>query len=134
MHLSPAGRRLEEQEIAGNGENLRNVSSTEGWASAARMNPNKSYLVMGKGLLQTTERTLTPTPDSETLFLLMAEKLSLLLGSHESILSPVQSEEHLRLSQERGLPQEGVGSRDSLVHSPAINEAQPINLIHSQRR
>lgn len=90
---------------------------------------------MGRGLLQTTERTLTPTPDSETLFLLMAEKLSLLLGSHESILlSPVQSEEHLRLSQERGLPQEGVGSRDSLVHSPAINEAQPINLIHSQRR
>lgn len=73
------------------------------------MNPNKSYLVMGRGLLKTTERTLTPTPDSETLFLLMAEKLSLLLGSHESILSPVQSEEHLRLSQEQGLPQ-GVGS------------------------
>lgn len=89
---------------------------------------------MGRGLLQTTERTLTPTPDSETLFLLMAEKLSLLLGSHESILSPVQSEEHLRLSQERGLPQEGVGSRVSkpLSRPFSCHKRSPAHQLNSQ--
>lgn len=47
------------------------------------MNAKLEYQVRGRGLVKTTERTLTPTPVSKTVFLLTAEKLPLLLGSHK---------------------------------------------------
>lgn len=55
------------------------------------MNAKLAYLVRGRGIVKTTERTRTPTPVSKTVFLLTAEKLSLLLGSHKSMLSPIQA-------------------------------------------
>lgn len=46
---SPAGRRREEREGAGNGESLRNVSSREGRTSGARRNAQTRILAGGAG-------------------------------------------------------------------------------------